>query len=244
MLRQELKFVIHHSVRQMLMERWSPYLVKAAFTDRHARTPVLSQYYDSPTLSFCAEKRAGIPFRNKVRLRTYANDYDSGKAAFLEIKHRRFSGVRKYRQGIADMSLAKLSPSSWTFDEPDMRAKFSRLLEMYHLRRSAQTYFQREAYQAAEGGGLRVTLDSNLVGLHPGERLTSGLLMDRRRSLMADTLFILEIKSNTELPRWVHDGIIACELEQKTIPKSVTAVEVLMFGRRCGATNTPPSPRP
>ena len=235
MLRQELKFVIHHSVRQMLLERWSPYLVKAAFTDRHARTPVLSQYYDSPTLSFCAEKRAGIPFRNKVRLRTYATDYDSGKAAFLEIKHRRFSGVRKYRQGIADMSLAKLSPSSWTFDEPAMRAKFSRLLEMYHLRRSAQTYFQREAYQAAEGGGLRVTLDSNLVGLHPGERLTTGLLMDRRRSLMADTLFILEIKTDAVLPRWIHDGIVSCELQQKTIPKYVTAVDVLGLGVLTGS---------
>ncbi len=235
MLRQELKFVIHHSVRRMLLERWSPYLVRAPFTDSEARTHVLSQYYDSPTLSFSREKREGIPFRNKVRLRTYATDFDSGKAAFLEIKHRRFVGVHKYRQRIADVSSAHLSPSRWTFDDPDMRARFHSLLETYHLRTSAQTYFQREAYETPEESGLRVTLDSNLVGLHPGERLTSKLLMDRRRSLMADTLFILEIKSNEVLPRWVHDGIIACELEQKTIPKYVTAVNVLKLGELTGS---------
>ncbi len=235
MLRLELKFVIHHSVRQQLLERWSPHLVRAAFTDRSARTHVLSQYYDSPTLSFSKEKEDGIPYRNKVRLRTYATDYDSGKAAFLEIKHRHFVGVRKHRQRIANMSSTYLSPSRWTFDDPVIAAKFHSLIETYHLRASAQTYYQREAYQAAGGGGLRVTLDSNLVGLHPGERLTSELLMDQRRSLMPDTLFILEIKSNTGLPRWVHDGIIACELEQKTIPKYVTAVNVLKLGELTGS---------
>ena len=235
MLRQELKFVIHHSVRRMLLERWSPHLVRAAFTDSEARSPVLSQYYDSPTLSFSREKRDGVPIRNKVRLRTYATDFDSGKAAFLEVKHRHFVGVRKYRQRIARMSSEYLCPSRWTFDEPDIAARFRALIETYHLRASAQTYYQREAYQASQGGGLRITLDSNLVGLHPGERLTSKLLMDRRRSLMPDTLFILEIKSDTVLPRWVHDGIVAGELEQKTIPKYVTAVNVLKLGELTGS---------
>ena len=234
MLRQELKFLVHHSVRRMLLERWSPYLVRAAFTDHAARTPVLSQYYDSPTLSFYSEKQDGVPVRNKVRLRTYATDFDGGKVGFLEIKHRQGLGVLKHRQRISDLSSAHLCPSRWTFDHPDLTAKFRSLMETYHLRASAQTYYQREAYEAPEGGGLRVTFDSSLVGLHPGERLTSKLLMDRGRSLMPDTLFILEIKSNTTLPRWAHDGIIAGELEQKTIPKYVTAVDVLRLGELTG----------
>ena len=151
MLRTELKFVIHHSVRRMLLERWSPHLVKAAHTDGGARQHVLSQYYDSPTLSFSTEKQDGIPFRNKFRLRTYGPDFDSGKAAFLEIKHRRFAGVHKFRQQIDNVSSAHLDPSHWTFDDPDMRARFQSLLETYHLRASAQTYYQREAYEATQG---------------------------------------------------------------------------------------------
>jgi hypothetical protein len=234
-VRSELKYVIHHSVRRMLLERWDPHLVHAPFTDDQARTPILSQYYDSPTLSFCREKDDGVPIRNKVRLRAYATDFDSGGTAFLEIKHRRNLGVHKHRQRIDQMSSDLLCPTRWTFDDPDIAARFHSLLETYRLRASAQTYYQREAYEAASGDGLRVTLDSNLIALHPDERLTSAMLRDPGRSLLPSTQFILEIKANTMLPRWIHDGIVACELDQKTIPKYITAVDVLNMHQLTGS---------
>lgn len=224
---QELKFIVHHTVPSMLVERWSPYIVQAPFTDRHARSPILSQYYDSPTLVFCEEKQDGVPIRNKVRLRTYAMAFETGNVAFVEIKHRRYGRVQKVRQRIADFRPEHLAPSRWTFDQPETRSFCSTLIETYRLRLSAQTYYQREAHEALIEKGLRITFDSNLVGLHPGEKLTGRLLHDRRRHLMPDTLFILEVKSNDELPRWLHEGIVAGELEQRTIPKYTTAVKVL-----------------
>jgi len=226
-MRRELKFVVHHTTRAMLLERWSPYLVQAPFTDDQARTPILSQYYDSPTLTFFDEKTDGVAIRNKVRLRTYGTSYAAGNVAFVEIKHRRYDRVKKYRQRIPDFEPGHLSPSRWEFDQPEMASLFSTLIETHRLRPSAQTYYQREAYEAPVEAGLRVTFDSNLVGLHPGEALTDSLLRDRRRHLMPDTLFVLEVKSNEELPRWVHEGIIAGELQQKTVPKYTTAVTVL-----------------
>ena len=72
-----------------------------------------------------------------------------------------------------------------------------------------------------------MTFDSVLRGLHPGERLTRGLLLDGMRSLMPDTLVILEVKATAGIPGWIHEGVIAAELRQQTIPKYVTAVEVL-----------------
>lgn len=234
-MRQELKFIAHHTMRTMLLERWSPYLVKAPFTDCHARTPILSQYYDSPTLAFCEEKQNGVAIRNKVRLRTYATSYEARATAFVEIKHRSYGRVQKYRQRIEDFTPDHLSPSRWTFDEPEMLAFFATLIETYRLRLSAQTYYQREAYEAVIERGLRITFDSNLIGLHPGERLTDQLLLERSRQLMPDTLFILEIKSNEELPHWIHEGIVDAELEQRTIPKYITAVEVLRLRESIGS---------
>ena len=38
--RQELKFLVHYSVREMLLERWSRYLVQAPFTNKNAVTKV------------------------------------------------------------------------------------------------------------------------------------------------------------------------------------------------------------
>ncbi len=225
--RQELKFRVHHSVKTMLLERWRRYLVRAPFTNAHAVTPILSQYYDSPELAFYYEKLDGIALRNKVRLRVYSQRFTPGQTAFLEIKHRQNDLVRKYRQQISDFGPEWLDPSHWRFDDPQMESAFLTLLERHRLRASAQVYYQREAYEGAVESDIRVTFDTCLTGLHPGEVVTGTLLRDHMRSLMPDTLEILEVKATRGIPRWVHDGIVAAELQQQTIPKYITAVEVL-----------------
>ncbi len=225
--RSEWKFLLHHSVKRVLLERWRRYLVRAPFTDEHAVTPILSQYYDSPNLDFFHDKIEGVGIRDKLRLRTYAHAFGSGAATFLEIKQRASDLVRKHRVRIREFTPEWLDPAHWTFEDPEMEAAFQSLYERYRLRPSAQTYYQREAYEAAVESDLRVTFDSVLRGLHPGERLTRELLYDRSRSLMPDTLVILEVKATAGIPGWVHDGVVAAELQRQTIPKYVTAVEVL-----------------
>jgi hypothetical protein len=225
--RSELKFVLHHSTKRMLLERWRRYLVRAPFTDENAVTPILSQYYDSPELKYYWEKLEGIAVRNKVRLRVYGPDFRAGQTAFLEIKHRYNDSVRKYRQLIEDFTPLWLDPAVWKFDHPRMQSEFLTLKERDRLRASAQVYYQREAYEGAVESDIRVTFDTNMIGMHPGERLTSDLLRNRSRHLMPETLAILEVKSTKGIPAWVHEGIVALELKQQTIPKYITAVEML-----------------
>jgi hypothetical protein len=225
--REELKFVVHQSVKTLLIERWRRYLVKAPFTNRYAVSPILSQYYDSPYLHFYHEKLAGVGLRNKVRLRVYDMQFRAGATAFLEVKHRQNHLVKKFRQGISDFKPLYLDPANWTFDHPEEETVFRTLLERFRLRRSAQVYYQREAYQGAVEKDVRVTFDTNLIGLHPGERLTSRILRDRSRNLMADTVVILEVKATHGIPNWLREGVLSAELEQKTIPKYITAVEAL-----------------
>jgi hypothetical protein len=225
--RRELKFVVHHSVRETLLARWQRYLVRAPFTNENAVTPILSQYYDTPDLTFYWEKLDGVALRNKVRLRVYGQEYRAGLTAFLEVKHRRNDLVRKSRYRIPDFEPAHLDPANWSFDDPVMEGTFLSLVERYRLRASAQTYYQREAYEGAVERDVRITFDSNLIGLHPGERLTTRLIQDRTRNLMPDTVSILEVKSTHGIPRWLREGVLAAELQQKTIPKYVSAVAVL-----------------
>ncbi len=226
--RNELKFNLHHSAREMLLARWHRYLVKGAFTNRHAVTTILSQYYDSPDLTFYYEKLEGIGLRNKVRLRAYGTEFRAGETVFLEIKRRYNDLVRKDRYKIPAFDPEHhLDPLNWKFDDPQMESNFLTLRERHRLRASAQTYYQREVYQGAVESDVRITFDSNFIGLHPHEKLTTGILRDPSRSLIPDTLVILEVKATHGIPRWVHDGIVACELQQRPIPKYVTAVEGL-----------------
>ncbi len=226
--RQELKFLIHYSLREMLLERWSRYLMRAPFTNEHAVTPVLSQYYDSPDLLFYHEKVDGLPLRNKVRIRQYSHRFERGATTFLEIKHRQHDLVKKYRYAFKDFDPEiHLDPANWEIDDRELESAILTLRERHRLRASAQTYYQREAYQGAVEADIRITFDTVLIGLHPRERLTPMMIHDPSRRLMADTLVILEVKATKGIPPWVHEGVVAAELRQKTIPKYISAVEAL-----------------
>ncbi len=225
--RQELKYLIHHSVHRMLRERWGPYLVKAPYTSQHALSPVLSQYYDSPHLSFYHEKLAGVRLRNKVRIRTYGQAFRPGQTTILEIKHRQDQLVRKLRYPFPDFDLTQLDPARWRLQDPVVEGAFITLVERYRLRASAQVYYQREAYQGAVESHVRITFDTCLRALYPREKLTRQLLRDSSRSLLPDTLAILEVKATHGIPGWVQQGILAGELEQQTLPKYVTAAGAL-----------------
>jgi hypothetical protein len=225
--REELKFLVSHDVVRLLLARWRRYLVRAPFTNEDALTPVLSLYYDSPDLRFYREKLEGFPSRQKVRMRTYAHSFAAGQTTILEIKYREHDLVRKLRYPISDFDPSRLAPERWAIDDLEVRGIFESLRERYRLRPTAQVYYQREAYEGLVERDVRITIDTSLLGLHPGERPTRKVLLDRSRSLMPDTLAILEVKATQGIPPWVHDGVVAAELRQKTIPKYVTAVESL-----------------
>lgn len=226
-LRHERKYLVHHSVRRLLLARWGRHLVRAPHTDDHAVSPILSQYYDSPDLLHYREKLDGFGLRRKVRLRTYGQRFGEGATAFLEIKWRRDDQVMKRRHRFESFRPSDLDPASWDFDDREMRGAFRFIAERERLRASAQVYYQREAYEGAADPELRVTFDTNLVALFPGEIISRALLRDPRRRLMAETVAILEIKTSAGLPGWVREGIIAGELVQATIPKYVSAVDHL-----------------
>jgi SPX domain protein involved in polyphosphate accumulation len=190
-------------------------------------TPVLSQYYDSPNLTFYTEKLDGIHYRNKVRLRTYGYRFQPGQASFLEIKCKVWNCILKTRQKISGFQESDMDPANWRFDSEENQSAFLHLLERYRLRPSAQIFYLREAYQGVVEADVRVTFDSLLTALFPGEQLTGDVLLGASRRLISDSLTILEVKATNGIPRWVTDGALAVELFQTPVPKYVMGVEKL-----------------
>ena len=187
--RNELKYSIHYNTRELLLTYWQRYLVRAPFTNEHAVSPILSQYYDSPQLTFADEKYEGLNLRNKVRIRVYAQQFLEGDTATLEIKRRHNDLVRKERYKITDFKPRyHLRPENWTFNDSNIQGAFLSLRERHRLRASAQTYYQREAYEGAVEKDIRITFDTNLIGLYPGEKLTKKLLMAVKLTSLSDSL--------------------------------------------------------
>ncbi|MDH3523668.1 MAG: polyphosphate polymerase domain-containing protein [Acidobacteriota bacterium] len=222
--REELKYVVHHSTAATLLERWSRHLTHDPYADSYGYTPVLSQYYDTPDLAFYFEKLDGIEFRCKVRLRTYDVRFHRGASSFLEIKQRLGSRVRKVRSRIRALEPDHLDPGRWGFADQTTADAFHSLAARYPLVPSAQVFYVRRAFSSVVEPSLRVTLDSGLSALFPGERIGSDGMADPSRRLMSDTLAILEVKSTASLPAWVTDGALAAELFQQPVPKYASAV--------------------
>ncbi len=232
--RNELKFILHQRQRLALLERWGRYLVKDRYTNEDAVTPILSQYYDTPQLTFYEEKLDGIRFRNKLRIRTYGHRFEDGGTVFLEIKQRLGEHVRKLRQRVDTVGPDLFDPASWRFDTPAMASAFGFLRDRYVLTPTAQVWYLREAFEGIVEPDVRVTFDSLLTGAYPRERLTESLVFDPSRSPLPDTLLVLEVKSTGPIPRWVYQGVQEVELVQKPVPKYVMAMETLGLHRSTG----------
>jgi hypothetical protein len=226
--REELKFVIRHETKTRLLERWARHLVKDPHTNVDAVTPVLSQYFDSPSMKFFEEKVDGLGFRNKVRLRVYDYFYRPGGAAFLEIKQKLGDKVRKIRHKFAFQD-DWFNPENWDF--PGAVHAYHVLREQYRLRVSAQVFYLREAYQSVVEPDVRVTFDTCLRALPPGQKLNREILFDGINSMISDTFVILEVKHTAGLPQWVTAGAITAGLAQQPVPKYVMAVSRLGLDR-------------
>lgn len=225
--RFERKYRLGDRDRAYLLECWRPRLVRAPFTDGRATYPVLSQYFDSPDFFCHRHKHDGVGIRRKFRLRSYGTRFGRDTPCFLEIKRRTSDAVSKKRVQLPAFQPEYLDPGCWASLAVPGLDPFCAAYEAHRLRPSAQVFYVREAYEALGADELRITVDSMLMALHPGEVLSRALFYDRSRAVLPETEMILEIKGPDRLPPWVYRGIEWCELRQDTVPKYVMAVEAL-----------------
>jgi hypothetical protein len=225
--RDELKYVISTRTWERLMANWGRYLIKDPYTDRDGCTPILSQYYDSPLFDFYHEKMDGIGHRNKLRIRTYGTSFEIGKPVFFEIKQRVYHRIRKIRSKPQPFEATTLNPDSWGFDDSADSHAFLGLRERYQLKPTAQVWYIRQAFQGIVEKDVRITLDSQLAGLYPGEELNSEFLGFRERNLLGDGVAILEIKATGKIPSWVKREVVRFGLQAQPVPKYVMAMDRL-----------------
>jgi hypothetical protein len=230
--RIELKYLISHDVKAGLLQRWQKYLDSAPFTDDQAVYPILSLYFDSPSLRFYDEKVDGEMLRNKVRLRGYGYRWEKMDPCFLEVKRKVDTRIIKFRKNMGRFRPEFLHPAGWQLAGSPEADRVSALLERYRLRPAVQVFYLREAYESPLCQRLRITVDSTLVALHPGEPLQRHMLIEPQRQCIRDTQFVLEIKSNGALPRWITDAIREFQIEQRAFSKYVVCIEKLGIQNR------------
>jgi SPX domain protein involved in polyphosphate accumulation len=233
--RFELKYLVDTRVQRALGQLMRARMLKGEFAMEDGTYHVLSQYYDGPGLPFYFDKLDGLESRVKVRLRTYGLAFGPGAPWFLELKRKQNSAISKVRIEVEPGSIDPSDPGSWEAIRDPRIGAYLAARDLMQLAPTAQVWYQREALASADDR-LRITWDSTVRALFPGEAMDRSMLYDLERAAIPDRYAILEIKSPQTFPHWLTELIQRASLVPESISKYVHAVNALGLSRRVLAT--------
>ena len=229
--RAELKYYFPTS----LVKQIRAYLLKHTKYDPYASImpdstyTVRSIYFDTDQLDFFYEKQDGLAIRKKLRVRAY-NEFALDQPAFLEIKRRHFNRVIKER---ALIQVDQIDMVHNKFKAPDLGnsddilarntiKKYRSNLENLGLRSTALIVYDREAFVGLIDPGERATIDKNVrSSLYP----ELGSLFSGQGLLPVTSDYILELKFDRCMPKWMAQMVKLFKLRCEAIPKYCMGVE-------------------
>jgi hypothetical protein len=232
--RLELKYMVDLDTRHVMQRVLCAHLVPGEFVGGGGAYPVLSLYYDGESLPLYMDKLAGVERRMKVRLRTYGWDFDGRAPLFLEGKHKEGSAIAKRRVLVPRGAIDPLLPETWDALGPEA-APFLHARESLRLEPTVGIWYQRDVL-VSPSGDLRVTWDTAIRALYPGEPMTNARLYDETRAVIDDSLAVLEIKARQTLPVWLSTLVRSAGIEAESISKYVRAVDTLGLSRKVLST--------
>jgi SPX domain protein involved in polyphosphate accumulation len=241
--RYERKYFVSNDNLEALRNRLLPFVKPDDFTNKNAggisEYKVQSIYFDTPNMRFYEEKKDGLEFRNKFRIRSY-DTYNEGCLAFLEIKVKSGDRISKVRApyyfdqsnellnyGLMD---GIVKPMKGFEDAEEAANKY-----LYHhfgssLRPMNLVVYEREAYMGLFDKDIRITFDKNVrTALYPK---MNELFECERLKYLNNSAFVFEVKYSNTPPNWVFNLVEEFSLKLKAISKYADGIDTHIENRR------------
>jgi len=233
--RFELKYLVDTRVQHAIAQLMRAHMLRGEFVEEDGSYHVLSQYYDGPGLPFYFDKIDGLEERVKVRLRTYGLGFGPDAPWFLELKRKQNAAISKLRIEIEPGSIDPSDPETWNAIRDPRIGPYLAARDLMQLEPTVQIWYQREALASADDS-LRITWDSSVRALFPGEVMDQRMLYDPQRAAIPDRYAIIEIKSAQTFPHWLTELIQRASLVPESVSKYVHAINALGLSRKVLAT--------
>ncbi len=230
--RYELKFRMHSDRMEEIRTLVDPY---TRYDDYCAEMPghrytVRSVYFDSEELDFYHEKLDSVRVRKKLRVRTY-DQPTAGHPAFLEIK-RKF-GRRGFKERLSlpleqvEGALGSGDPVALVghrpFVERRVLDRFRFNLRNRNMNPVVLVTYEREARVGRFDKQIRVTFDCNLRSLIDPD--IDQIFEDDPLRQFEDKFFILEMKFNGSMPRWMARTIKLLNIRSHSYSKYCEGID-------------------
>ena len=229
--RHECKFLLSEDVACRLLQRVNPFVLPdphAAKSPTHSYS-IASLYLDDEAGNLYRETEGGLPFRYKLRIRSYSDD--AATPVFLEVKRRYDRVVQKLRCPIQRSWLPKLLLEGQD-EVPDLsaskQASLREFLRLVRLRRAVPRVtvrYERQAYVGRDDDQLRVTFDRRLAALVEAAPIVC-MHADHYESVPQHGV-VLELKFTDRCPQGMLNAVRVFELRRQSCSKYCTSIDAL-----------------
>ena len=231
MLRYERKYLVPNELIDDLRSRMSPFVRPDVFTKKSdnglQQYTVRSIYFDTRNLDFYTEKKEGLIYRRKFRIRGY-DQYQSGCRVVLEIKRKIENRIKKHRCFVAYENVDKVLEHGEIRQNIMNTNKCPKAIEdahrfLFHVKKSqliptCLIVYEREAWHGKFDQGVRITFDKNIRSLAYPD--LDNLFDDGGLKHLFSNHFILEIKYFTDqMPLWARSLVQEFRLRNEALSK-------------------------
>ena len=240
MTRYEIKFRINHEQKTRLLEA-ARFALREDPHGQDACYRVTSIYYDTKGLDFYWQRVDGQPVRRKLRLRFYGEIDNWQEVAlrpcFLELKHRVGESAYKDRLRLTPEGVQRiLADAAALRDVRDLVAaehadqhEALATIEWIHGALGCEPVnvisYRREAWIGLVDSRLRLTFDQMAHAYNPD--LDTAIGTHTGLPVICPGEYIMEIKFNYAIPRWMRELVGAHGLFPQRFSKYATGVETL-----------------
>lgn len=231
--RYELKYLIAEETAQEIRDHIRKVCVLDSHADPTTCTYIVNNiYFDTPDLRFYHDTRFRKLTRFKPRARYYGDACD---CIFPELKYRHGSIIWKTRYKTTMSEWRQLfNGRSEEHEEPVIKRyhdTFDEVIRMYAAEPTLQVRYIREPYVTQLEDYGRVTFDRRLTsrlafGSYETDLDDDFIFYDDAQSMRCDdSMVVLEIKVETNVPRWVIELVRKFDLVQTGFSKYCTGIE-------------------
>ena len=227
-LRYEFKYILNKKLRNEIESELLYFMQLDPFVEQFEDKYyfVRSLYFDDPAYSFYYEKTDGLLKRQKFRIRTYSDKFNSDVPIMLELKGRDNNFVYKHRMPLKFNQEIFNDLSKFLNSLNQNHHSLAKQFTYDHYRKKIKPImlidYKRRAYQSKYDFEFRITFDKELCGTNTSKLFPKNKLLRRK---LVDGYSVMEIKFRKHVPSWFHRIMIKYQLQRVPISKYCKGME-------------------
>lgn len=229
--RYELKYLLTPEQKARVLQTMMPYMVP----DEYGRTVIRNIYYDTDSYRLIRRSIEKPAYKEKLRIRSYQKASPTS-TVFVELK-KKYKGVVYKRR----LSLGETEAMEWVAGEMHCKTdtQISREIDYFlsyyqPLRPVLFLSYEREAYNAGDGGDFRVTFDDHILARSEEISLESDIW---GAPLLTEGTVLMEIKCSGGIPLWMTRVLSREGIFKTSFSKYGTAYQTLIYPKMKGSAS-------